>query len=42
VYRRYFAPLNSYSFLHTVFMIGLAVFLPLVIAYNSTSKLNGY
>lgn len=38
VYRRYFAPVNSYSFVHTVFMIFLAIFLPLIIAYNSTSE----
>lgn len=37
VYRRYFAPLNSYSFLHSVFMLFLVIFLPLIIAYNSTS-----
>jgi transmembrane protein 231 len=37
LYRRYYAPINSYAFLHTVFMIFLVIFLPLIIAYNSTN-----
>lgn len=35
LYRRYFAPLNSYAFLHNVFMLFLVIFLPLIIAYNT-------